>query len=98
MSAESRQAKVARLKDQIDQGLYRVDARAVAKAILVHERHNHCPANPTVVTPVQMRLVERRSPSGCRQGRSYRRPSATSPLRGRKLSLRRRGNPWALLF
>ena len=98
MSAESRQAKVGRLKDQINQGRYRVDARAVATALLVHERRSHCPASPTVDSPVQMRRVERRSGSCCRQGRSDRRPRAPAPLRGRKLSRRRSGNPQALLF
>jgi Anti-sigma-28 factor, FlgM len=98
MSAESRQAKVNRLKDQIDQGRYHVDARAVAKAILVHERGDTCSASPTACTRIQRRLVERRGVSRCRQGRSYRRPSVISPLRGRKLSLRRRGNMRALLF
>ena len=57
MSAESRQAKVSRLKDHINQGLYRVDARAVAQAILVHQRRIHRPVSPPVDTPVQMRPV-----------------------------------------
>jgi anti-sigma-28 factor FlgM len=95
MSAES---KVGRLKDQINQGLYRVDARAIAKAILAHERCNNCPVLPTVDVPVQTRRVGRWSVPCCRQGRSYRRPSSTSPLRERKLNRRRKGNPQALFF
>lgn len=95
MSAES---KIGRLKDQINQGLYRVDARAIAKAILAYERRNNCPAIPTVDFPVQTRRVARRSVPCCRQERSYRRPSATSPLRERKLRRRRKGNSQALFF
>ena len=98
MSAEARQAKVSRLKAQIGQGLYHVDARAVAYAILLYERRNHRLVSMTGDTPVQMRQVERRSPSCCRQGRSERRPSMISPLQGRKLRLCRNGNPRALLF
>lgn len=98
MSAASRQAKVERLKDLINQGLYRVDARAVATAILAYERRDHRPASSPVDSPAQMRLVEQRGVSWCHQGRSARRPSATSPLRGRKLSLCRRGTSQALLF
>jgi hypothetical protein len=98
MRTEPRQEKVGRLKDQINQGLYRVDTRVVAHAILAYERHKHAPASPTVDTPVQMRQVERRSPSRCRQGQSYRHPSLASPLRGRKLRLCRRGDPQTLLF
>jgi len=94
MSAES---KIGRLKDQINQGLYRVDARAIAQAILAHERRNNCPVITAVDVPVQIRQVEQWSVSCCRQGRSYRRPSAISPLRERKLS-RRKGNPKALFF
>jgi anti-sigma-28 factor FlgM len=98
MSAESRQAKVGRLKDQINQGLYRVDARAVAEAILVHERRNHYPARPTVDTPVQMEPVGGRCVVRFRCVWSHRQSSVSSPSRGRKLSCRRRGNPRALLF
>lgn len=95
MSTES---KISKLKDQINQGLYRVDARAIAKAILAYERRNNCPALPTVDVPVQTRRGERWSVSCCRQGRSYRRPSTTSSLRERKLSRRRKGNPKALFL
>ena len=98
MSAESRQAKIGRLKDQINQGLYRVDARAVAEAILVYERRSHYPAGPTVDTPVQMRPVEWRCIARSRRVWSHRQSSGSSPSRGRKLSRRRRGNPQALLF
>jgi len=95
MSAES---KIGRLKDQINQGLYRVDARAMAKAILAHERRNNCPVITAVDIPVQTRQVKRWNVPCCRQGRIYRRPSATFPLRERKLSRRRKGNPKALFF
>lgn len=92
MSTESRLVKVDRLKVQINQGLYRVDAIAVAKAILAHERRNTCPASPTAYTPVQLRPVGEQCVAHCRQVPSYRQPSVSSPSRGRKLNLRRRRN------
>ena len=95
MSTES---KISQLRDQINQGLYRVDARAVAKAILVYERHNNCPVLRTIDAPVQTRRRGRRSISDCRQGRSDRQPSAISPLRERTFRRRRQGNPKALFF
>lgn len=98
MSAESRQAKVSRLKDQINQGRYRVDARTVAQAILVHERRTHRPVRPTVDTPVQMRPVGGRCVTRSRRVWSHRQSSVSSPSRGRKLRRRRRGNLRALLF
>jgi anti-sigma28 factor (negative regulator of flagellin synthesis) len=99
MRAESRQAKVGRLKDQINQGLYHVDARAVAEAILVHERRNHCLASPAVDISIQMRPVgEGRCVARSRRVWSHRQSSVSSPSRGRKLSRRRRGNLRASLF
>jgi hypothetical protein len=98
MSAESRQAKVGRLKDQINQGLYHVDARAVAEAILVHERRNYCLVNSPVDTPAQMRPVGGQCVARFRRIWSYRQLSGSSPSRGRKLSRRHRGNLQALLF
>ncbi len=98
MNTEARQAKVSRLKNQINQGLYRVDARAVAKAILLSERWNHRLVPVTGDVHGQRRLVERRRPSYNRQGRSERRLRVTSPPQERKLVVCRIGEPRALFF
>ncbi len=98
MNTEARQAKVRRLKDQINQGLYRIDARAVAKAILLSERWFHRLVPVTGDAHGQRRLVERRSPSYSRQGRSERRLRVTSPLQERQLMVCRTGESRALFF
>lgn len=98
MNTEARQAKVSRLKDQINQGLYRVDARAVAKAILLSERWVHRLVPVTGDVHGQRRLVERRRPSYSRQGRSERRLRVTSPPQERQLVVCRTGEPRALFF
>ncbi|NOT54515.1 MAG: flagellar biosynthesis anti-sigma factor FlgM [Deltaproteobacteria bacterium] len=97
MNTAARQAKISRLKEQINQGLYRVDARSVAKAILLSERWNHRLVPVTGAVHVQRRLVERRSPPYSRHGRSERRLRVAAPLQERKLVLCRTGEARALL-
>jgi Anti-sigma-28 factor, FlgM len=98
MNTAARQEKISRLKEQINRGLYHVDARAVAKAILLSERWEQRLALEAGAVHVQWRLVDRRSPSYSRQGRSERRLRVTSPLQERKLVLCRTGESRALFF
>lgn len=98
MSAESRQAKISRLKNQIDHGLYHVDARIVAHAIVLHAQRYGCLVSSAGDASGQRGPVERRGVSYCRHERSERYSQVPSPLRVRKLSLRRRGNQETLLL
>lgn len=98
MSTESRPVKIGRLKVRINQGLYRVDAIAVAEAILAHERRNTYPANSLSGIPVQRLSAGWPCVMHGRQIQSYRRPSVSFPSRGRKRNLCRSGNLKALLF
>ncbi|MSQ47589.1 MAG: flagellar biosynthesis anti-sigma factor FlgM [Deltaproteobacteria bacterium] len=98
MNAEVRQAKVSRLKYQITQELYRIDARAVAHAILVYKRRPPFLASTPVDTPhsdatcgtAQFLMLSSRG--------SESRPRMASPPQGRKLRLCRRGTPRTSFF
>lgn len=72
MSAESRQAKISRLKNQINHGLYHVDARIVAHAIVLHARRHGCLVSSASDASSQRGLVGRRGVSYCWHERSER--------------------------
>lgn len=98
MSAESRQAKISRLKNQINHGLYHIDARIVAHAIVLHAQRHGCLVSSASDASGQRGLVGRRGVSYCWHERSERYSQAPAPLHIRKLSPRRRGNQEALLL
>jgi len=76
MHGEPHEARINRLKSQIGQGQYRVDAVTIAKAILSYKQRDESLANPHAQSSLQARQASLRCPMYSYRANGQRKASA----------------------